>query len=85
MTGKSNYKAFSDYSGIDVVTHPYLVATTYQMASAAWFFSIKGLWVICDKGVTDEVITEVSKRVNGGAHGLTSRIQFTKEFYNILS
>ena len=85
LTGKSNYTAFSKYSGIDVVMKPELVATTYQMASAAWFFTTKGLWTICDKGITDEVITEVSKRVNGGTHGLDKRIQFTKEFYNILT
>lgn len=85
LTGKDNYKAFGDSLGVDLLTNPDLVATTYPMASAAWFFKKNNLWVICDKGVTDEVITEVTKRVNGGTHGIDKRKQFTKEFYNLLT
>lgn len=85
LTGKDNYTAFMKYSGIDVVAKPELVTTTYQMASAAWFFTTKGLWSVCDKGVTDEVITEASKRVNGGTNHLDTRLSSTKYFYQLLS
>ena len=43
LTGKSNYQAFSTAIGNDCVANPDLVATTYPLASAAWFFSTRNL------------------------------------------
>jgi putative chitinase len=74
LTGKSNYKEFSDFIGEDCVANPELVATKYPLTSAGFFFNKNGLWVICDKGNTKEVVTSVTKRVNGGTHGLDDRI-----------
>ncbi len=84
-TGKNNYKDLGDFLHVDLISNPELVATTYPLASAAFFFKKNNLWTTCDEGVTDEVITKVSKRVNGGTHGLDKRIKYTKEFYNILT
>jgi len=42
------------------------------------------LWAICDKGVTDETILALTKRVNGGTHGLEDRATRTKQYYNWL-
>jgi len=33
-----------------------------------------------DKGVTDAVITQITKRVNGGTHGLDDRLKKTKQY-----
>jgi len=84
LTGKDNYKAFSDFIKEDCVANPDLVSTKYPMDSAIWFFDKNKLWDICDKGATDEVVTLVTKRVNGGTIGLAHRIKEFKNFYNLL-
>ena len=35
-------------------------------------------------GFTDESITQLTKRVNGGTNGLPDRIKHFKEYYNLL-
>jgi putative chitinase len=85
LTGKSNYSKFSKFIGDDVVSNPDLVATKYPLASAAFFFNSNGLWTICDRGATDEVVTAVTKRVNGGTIGLADRIKHFKEYYKLLT
>jgi putative chitinase len=69
----------------DVMKDPDLVATEYAFESAYWFFKRNGLFTIADKGVNDEVITEVTRRVNGGTHGLDDRLEKTKKIYEWLS
>ena len=74
LTGKDNYTAFNDtVSGDDVVANPDLVATTYPLASAGFFFDSNGLWAVCDSGDTSVAVTAVTKRVNGGVNGLADR------------
>jgi putative chitinase len=84
LTGKSNYEAFDKLVEDDVVANPDLVATKYSLMSAAWFFSKNNLWALCDKGIDEASITSVTKRVNGGTHGLSDRIEKTSKFYNLL-
>jgi len=74
LTGKDKYKAFATFIGEDVVANPDLVATKYPLTSAGFFFNKNKLWEICDKGETVEVITSLTKRINGGTHGLDDRI-----------
>jgi len=81
LTGKDNYTAFSQSIGRpDVLTNPDIVATELAFESALWFFNKNGLFVIADKGVTDAVIGQITRRVNGGTHGLDDRIKKTKQF-----
>lgn len=83
LTGKDNYTAFSkDIGRADVLTNPDLVATELAFESALWFFRKNGLLAIADKGVTDAVITQITKRVNGGTHGLDDRLKKTKQYAN---
>jgi putative chitinase len=84
LTGKDNYTAFAKSINEDVVANPDLVATKYPLASAAWFFHKNGLHKIADKGATDAVVTEVTKRVNGGTIGLADRLKHFKEYYSLL-
>lgn len=84
LTGKANYKSFSDFIKEDCVANPDLVATKYPMDSAIWFFDKNSLWQICDRGATDEVVTAVTRRVNGGTHGLADRISKFKTFNSLL-
>jgi len=70
LTGKENYTKFDATVPENIVNDPDLVATKYPLASAAFFFNSNKLWSICDKGATPEVVTAVTKRVNGGTIGL---------------
>jgi putative chitinase len=83
-TGRANYKKFSDFIGEDCVSNPDLIANKYPLASAGFFFNSNKLWVICDLGFTDDVVTKVTKRVNGGVNGLSDRLKHFKEYYNLL-
>ena len=85
LTGKDNYKAFDAVVPEDILANPDLVASKYPLLSAAWFFHKNGLHKIADKGATDTVVTEVTKRVNGGTIGLADRIKHFKEYYNLLA
>jgi len=85
LTGKSNYEAFAKWLGKpELLATPDAVATEYAFDSARFFFDRNKLWAICDKGVTDETILALTKRVNGGTHGLEDRATRTKQYYNWL-
>jgi putative chitinase len=82
LTGKANYKAFADYLGKqEIMENPDLVATTYAFESAMFFFDKNKLWSICDQGVNDAAILALTKRINGGTHGLDDRMAKTKKYY----
>lgn len=85
LTGKDNYTAFDKTVDDDILANPNLVATKYPLLSAAWFWNKNGLNAIADGGATDEVVTKITKRVNGGTIGLADRLKHFKEFHNILS
>lgn len=85
LTGKENYKLFDATVPEDILANPDLVATKYALSSAAFFFKKNNLWSICDKGSSPEVVTLVTKRVNGGTIGLADRQKHFKEYYNLLS
>jgi putative chitinase len=81
LTGHDNYKAFADYIGRpDVMDNPDLVAGELCFESALWFFDKNKLWSICDKGVNDAAILALTKRINGGTHGLDDRRMKTKKY-----
>jgi putative chitinase len=82
LTGKDNYKAFSDYmKKPEIMENPDLVATQYSFESAIFFFDKNKLWDICDKGVSKDTILALTKRINGGTHGLEDREEKTFKYY----
>jgi putative chitinase len=82
LTGKDNYTQFSKHiNKPEILTNPDLVATEYSFESALFFFDKNKLWSICDQGVNDAAILALTKRVNGGTHGLADRQAKTKKFY----
>lgn len=86
LTGKSNYKAFSDYlKKPEIMQNPDLVATDFAFESAMFFFDNNKLWSICDKGVSDATILSLTKRINGGTNGLEHRASLTKRYYKWLT
>lgn len=71
ITGKDNYLACGAKIGYDLVAHPeFLDSPMLAALSAAWFWSANGLNELADKG--DQ--TAVTKRINGGVHGLAQRL-----------
>ena len=85
LTGKDNYVAFGKSINEDMTANPEKVSTHYALLSAAWFFSKNGLHKMADGGATDAVVTQITKRVNGGTIGLPDRIKHFKEYYNLLA
>jgi len=82
LTGKNNYRKFSQWIGEDVVAQPELVANKYAVHSAVYYWVSNNLNAIAD--IDD--IKQVTKRVNGGYNGLDDRIALldkTKEFLAI--
>jgi putative chitinase len=85
LTGKINYQSFDKVVEEDILTEPQLVATKYPLLSAAWFWNSRNLNVLADKGATDADVTAITKKVNGGTHGLVDRIAKFKKFYSKLT
>lgn len=85
LTGKDNYKAFSDFIGEDCVSNPDLVSSKYILSSAAFFFHKNNLNAISDKGATPDVVASVTKRVNGGTIGLAHRQEEFNKFKTALN
>lgn len=82
LTGKNNYRAFGRYIGREqeILDNPDLVATELGFESALWFFDANKLWSICDQGINDAAILALTKRINGGTHGLEDRKLKTKKY-----
>ena len=85
LTGKDNYTAFGKSINEDLTVDPTVVAGKYALLSAAWFFSKNGLHKLADGGATDAVVTQITKRVNGGTIGLADRIKHFKEYHALLA
>jgi putative chitinase len=85
LTGKENYTAFGKSINEDIVSNPDKVSSNYALLSAAWFFTKNGLHKIADTGSSDQVVTQITKRVNGGTIGLADRIKHFKEYYSLLA
>ena len=85
LTGKFNYRKFAAEMRLpDVMNDPDLVCEEYAFETAQWFFQTNGLFAIADGGVNDSIIKKITKRVNGGHHGLKDRINQTNKIHSWL-
>ena len=85
LTGKDNYSAFDKFVDDDIVNNPDLVSTKYPLLSAGWFFHNNNLNKISDKGSSDSVVLEMTKRINGGTHGFDDRLTRFKKIFSLLN
>jgi putative chitinase len=87
LTGRDNYRVFAaDMRSPEVMDDPDLVATShYAMDTAYWYFDRNRLWSIADDGVNDDAIKRITRKVNGGYHGLEDRANQTKAIYRWLT
>jgi putative chitinase len=85
LTGRSNYEAFAKYLGKpEILLKPEMVADEYAFESAMFFFDKNKLWDICDKGVNEDSMLKLTKRINGGTNGLEHRKALTIKYYNLI-
>ena len=86
LTGYNNVRSFaSDMRVPEVLDNPQLLEEEYAMDTALWFFKKNNLWKICDEGVNDDVVSKLTKRINGGYIGLDHRKKETKKIYEWIS
>lgn len=81
LTGKVNYGLLGESIGKDFLSHPELLINEYAMISAGWFWNDRKLNDISDKGINEDIIKAVTKKVNGGFNGLEDRIKRTMDWY----
>jgi putative chitinase len=85
LTGKSNYEAFAKYlCKPEIMDKPEMVADEYAFESAMFFFDKNKLWDICDKGVNEDSMLKLTKRINGGTNGLEHRKSLTIKYYSLI-
>lgn len=85
LTGKTNIVKFMKSIGLSELTDPETLLDdprNYFLAGVFWFKD-NGVAAMCTSK-TDECIKAVSKRVNGGTHGLEDRMVKTKKMFAIL-
>lgn len=86
ITGKTNYSFIASDLGIDCLNNPDLLLDDhYAMLSAGSFWNKVKLNEIADAGNTDDVIRQITKRINGGYIGLDDRMAKFRKVYEIIS
>ena len=88
LTGKDNYKAFSEWAKEPtILSNPDQVADDkYAGLSAIWFWNKNGLSKIADTDNLrdDKTLIKITSRVNGGTHGLAYRLERFNKYKKIL-
>ena len=77
ITGRSNYLKTIHSLGLSEPEQ--LKEDRYPMLSAGWFWDSNRINLLADKGLTDDVIKEVTKKINGGYIGLADRTEKLNE------
>ncbi len=74
LTGKDNYSRCGAALGLDLVNEPEQVAENPNtaVAAAAWFWNHRNLNAYADQ----DDVKAITKRINGGYHGLEDRTHF---------
>lgn len=80
LTGKCNYQRAGGYLGLPFEEEPELLSTDYECMwlAACWFFTkltVKGKAIVDHAEELNHKV--VTKRINGGKHGLLDRIRLT--------
>jgi putative chitinase len=95
VTGRANYTKYNAYlksKGItdDIVANPSLVATKYAADVSTWYWAVLGpkynkkFNEKADTGPTVDVVTKITKWVNGGKNGLEDRKQKFNYYWSVL-
>ena len=75
LTGRGNYKRFSDAINVDCVAKPDLVAEApYAVYAAGWYWNSRSI----NNPADQDNLREVTRRINGGYNGLADRAKYLK-------
>jgi len=81
LTGRLNYTLFAtSINKPEVLINTNLVANELAFEAALWFFKTNGLFKIADNGTDLDTIINITKKVNGGTHGLDDRVAKTQKY-----
>lgn len=74
LTGRANYKAYSQDAGVDYLARPLLLASDPAAAVdvACWFWNRNKLNALADK----DDVKAVTRTINGGYNGLDDRVEY---------
>lgn len=74
LTGRANYAAYSEDTGVDYLAHPDAVASDPFAAVdvACWYWAKRGLNALADR----DDVKAITKRINGGYNGLDDRLAY---------
>jgi predicted chitinase len=91
ITGKKNYsevtewiRDFSPFKGLNFVEQPELIEK-YPFITTLAYFHRNDIFSLCDRGVGEDVIEEVTKKINLTMMAREERIALTKKYHMILS
>lgn len=85
LTGRNNYKAFDAKITEDCVKDPDIVATTYPLESAGFFFKSNNIHLLADAGSTEADSNAVTKKVNKYTTTGPDRFKLFSKFYKKLT
>lgn len=86
LTGKENVAELAkEVNDPTLLACPEMIATKYAFESALFFFYKNKLFQICNSSVSQKVMADVTKRVNGGYNGLEDRIKYTLKYFRWLN
>jgi len=82
LTGRYNYKQFSDAMGMDFVSNPDLVASPqYAVLVGGWYWDTRKINSAADQ----DDLTRVTRLVNGGKNGLADRRRYLDRAKKVLN
>ena len=85
-TLRDNYQALSNRLQMDFVNNPdILLQDEYAMLSAGDYWDLKQINKIADRGLTEDVIKEVTRKINPALIGLKERIEIANNICNQIS
>jgi putative chitinase len=81
LTGRANYRRAGQALGLDLEGNPEQAAKPeVGFRVAGWFWKMHGLNELADKGD----FREITRRINGGYHGLESREKYYRRALDVL-
>lgn len=80
LTGKNNYRALSQATGVDYLSNPdWLLKEPDAMIAALWFWNTERL----NKYADADNLEQLTRRINGGYNGLQHRKELTDYYKKV--
>ena len=80
LTGRANYSLYGLSIGVDLISDPDLVATTYPADVSGWFWANHSINALADA----DNVNAITRMINGGYNGLQDRIFYLQKAKAVL-